>query len=230
MQMLHKGIGGRNSLTEKRAGEFMIQIDERSRRYLANHKIKKLQIGCGDHALSGWLNSDYMPKKPGVIHLDAKGVYPFPENTFDYVFSEHIIEHVPFSDGIAMLRESRRVLKGGGKVRIATPDLMFLHGLLSDPKSEIQEDYLRWATDRFVNDAPSCDPAFVVNNFVRSWGHQFIHSEASLRHAFQAAGFKAIERFTVSESDDDQLCKLENVARMPPSFLALESLVMEGTK
>ena len=80
-------------------------------RYLAQCDTPKLHIGCGGHVLSGWLNTDYDPELPMVMHLDARQHFPFKEETFDYIFSEHVIEHISYRDGMKMLTECFRVLK-----------------------------------------------------------------------------------------------------------------------
>jgi len=93
--------------------------------YLRSSAVPKLQIGAGKNLLPGWLNTDYDPL-PGAAYLDATTRYPFDADTFALVYSEHIIEHVPYSAGASMLRECFRVLKPGGVLRISTPDLPFL--------------------------------------------------------------------------------------------------------
>src|SRR6202035_5133821 len=95
-------------------------------RYLAQSKSPRLNIGCGGRELSGWLNTDYAPALPMVMHLDIKRCFPFKEETFDYIFSEHVIEHISYQGGVKMLMECFRILKKSGKIRISTPDLAFL--------------------------------------------------------------------------------------------------------
>ena len=45
-----------------------------------------------------------------------------------------MIEHLKYSDGQNMLKESFRVLKPKGKIRISTPDLQFLIDLTKRKK------------------------------------------------------------------------------------------------
>ena len=200
--------------------------------YLAQHLVRRLHIGCGPHLLDGWLNADFEPRARSVLCLDATRRFPLPSDTFDTVFSEHMIEHVPHAGGAVMLREAHRVLRPGGRVRITTPDLAFLLSLYTrsaDP-SPLQRAYTEWACATYVPDAPQADALFVINNYVRNWGHQFIYDERCLRAALARAGFVEIETRALNESDDPVLQGLENIDRMPAGFLALESLTLEARK
>jgi predicted SAM-dependent methyltransferase len=199
-------------------------------RCFAEQKIRKLHIGCGDNLLGDWLNSDFFPQSDRVLHLDATKRFPFSEETFHYIFCEHMIEHVSYADGLAMLRECYRVLKNNGKIRISTPNLQFLIDLYSDNKSELQKEYIKWATDSSIKGAPYYDDTFVINNFVRDWGHLFIYDEKTLRSSFEQAGFSKIIRCELNESQDELLRNLENEKRQPENFLKLESVTLEGTK
>ncbi len=82
--------------------------------YFQNHSVKKLNLGCGPHILNEWLNTDYSPQNPAVMFLDASQGFPFEDQTFDYIFSEHMIEHISYHDGISMLRNCHRILKPNG--------------------------------------------------------------------------------------------------------------------
>src|ERR1700728_316357 len=104
-------------------------------KYLSLHEIRKPQLGCGLHPLEGWLNFDYFPKERNIVHIDATGVYPFSDGTFHDTYSEHMIEHVPCPAGHSMLKKSWRVLKNGGKMRISTPNLVFLIALYESERS-----------------------------------------------------------------------------------------------
>jgi predicted SAM-dependent methyltransferase len=198
--------------------------------YIGNINQKKLHIGCGSNIIEGWLNADYYPKPLTVFHLDATKSFPFEDAQFEYIYSEHMIEHIPFPQGIKMISECYRVLSVKGKLRILTPDLSFLVDLCSTNKTEIQQAYIQWATDKLKYYVPFKDEAFVINNFVRDWGHTFIYNENVLRYIFEHAGFTNITRYAVNESSDEVLCNLENSTRMPEGFLQLETIALEGTK
>jgi SAM-dependent methyltransferase len=103
-------------------------------RYLAQSDVPKLNVGCHARVLTGWLNTDHHPILPMAIHLDTKRPFPFSKETFDYIYSAHVIEHMTYSHGVNMLRECFRVLKTSGKIRISTPDLAFLVDLTRPDK------------------------------------------------------------------------------------------------
>jgi predicted SAM-dependent methyltransferase len=192
--------------------------------------VQKLHLGCGWNLLPGWLNVDYVPERRGALYLDARRPFFFKDETFDYIFSEHMIEHMSYHDGLNMLGECHRILKGRGKIRIETPDLAFLIALYCDDKSPLQRDYIAWASRTFIRDAPEDNEVFVMNNFMRDWGHMFIYDEHTLKTAMITAGFTDIVKCELKQSKDDALCNLESLARIPTKFLELETIILEGTK
>jgi len=198
--------------------------------YFKNHDIKAFHIGCGINVRNDWLNADYFPQSDRVMHIDATKRLPFVDNAFDYVFSEHMIEHIPYPAGLNLLSECHRILKPNAIIRITTPDLSFLINLYGAEKSELQEKYIKWSIETFLpTDIPKVD-TFVFNTFVREWGHKFIYDEKVLRDSFQKAGFTNITKCKLNESEHDILRDLTNENRMPPGFLVFESFTLEATK
>jgi predicted SAM-dependent methyltransferase len=150
---------------------------------------------------------------------------------FDHVFHEHLIEHLNLEESIRFTGECFRVLRSGGVLRIATPDLEFLLGLSRQRKTTVQRQYVDWALRRFRADAPVCCDAVVINNFFHDWGHKFIHNGSSLAAVLRVAGFKRIERTDVGQSRHLELCGLERHGNaIPGEFNRLETMVFEATK
>jgi predicted SAM-dependent methyltransferase len=195
----------------------------------AEPAVKKLQLGCGGNYLEGWLDTDFQPMARHVLKLDASQPFPFPDNSFDYVYSEHMIEHMPYSGGVNMLLESFRVLKPGGRIRITCPDIQFLIDMYQG-KPGIHQEYSDWSCKEVISWAPFSDPVFTINNYVRSWNHQFIYSKTVLARTMQMAGFADLEEFNISESNDPVLAGLEIASRMKPGYLQLESMTIEAIK
>lgn len=199
------------------------------RNYMTRQGLKKLQIGCGPHGLTGWLNSD-LDARGNQMRLDATRRFPFEDGVFDFIYSEHMIEHVPWSAAMNMLRECFRVLKPGGVIRIATPDLEFLLRLLSADPAPKEREYLRYNWERWNPWAPDESGVYAVNHFMRAWGHQFIFDKVSLGKALTLAGFESVTYPPLQDSRYSELRELAAVNRMPDGFLEMETLVAEGVK
>jgi len=90
--------------------------------YFATTTTHRLHIGCGTCIKEGWLNVDIKPIA-GAEYMDAGRRFPFPCNSFHYIFSEHLIEHLNYFEARNMMDECYRVLRKGGVMRLATPSL-----------------------------------------------------------------------------------------------------------
>lgn len=198
-------------------------------RYFAEAHEPKLQIGCGSNLIDGWLNSDKTPISSNVIYLDAARRFPFPDATFAYVYSEHMIGSLSFERAQVMLIECFRTLAPGGKIRVATLDIEFLIDLCQDRNpSEPRLQYMEWFQAQ--TEMQYSGGIFLFNNFAKLYGIEFVYDEPTLRYAMAVAGFSDITRRDLNESDDAALRNLENENRMPDGFLRMESFILEGTK
>jgi predicted SAM-dependent methyltransferase len=179
-------------------------------RYLRNSQVRKLQLGTSNSLIGGWLNTDVLPTSREVVYLDATRRFPFRDNTFDYVCSEHMIEHIEYHDALFMLRECFRVLKPGGKIRMSTPDLRVLVGLFSNEKTTVRNFYVDWMTTKFLPDATFCKEVFLINNAFRAWGHQFLYDRETIEMTMKKVGFKDIRYYQPGVSDDENLRGIES--------------------
>ncbi len=203
------------------------------------NKINKLQIGCGHNLLEGWINTDLNPINNNVIKLDASKAYPFQDATFDFIYSEHIFEHLTFEQSVEMLKECKRVLKPYGVMRIAIPHQDFLFNILSEPKKDLHHRYCLWSAQRycknvydfFENGRMDEMHIYVVNNFYRDWGHQVIHSHKSLNSLLETIGFIDIQKKEIGDSEFSELRGIEKHGNIiPKEFNKLETLVLEFKK
>lgn len=56
--------------------------------------MKKLNLGCGKDLKEGYVNLDIVDYGGNQIHDINKFPYPFEDNTFDEIYTSHILEHV----------------------------------------------------------------------------------------------------------------------------------------
>jgi SAM-dependent methyltransferase len=200
--------------------------------YLASHPIRKLQLGTGTNVLEGWFNTDVAPASPNVFFVDSTRPLPFDDVTFHYVMSEHHIEHLTHAEGLSALRECHRILKPGGTLRIATPDLKVLLGLYSTPLDDLQDRYVRFITDSFLAGAHKYSPVFVINSAFYNWGHRFLYDRATLQDSIEEAGFVDIITAVPGESDDEHLRGVEKHGEFiaDEEMNRFETMVLEGRR
>jgi predicted SAM-dependent methyltransferase len=122
--------------------------------------------------------------------MDITGPLPVADATVDWVYAEHLVEHVTLKAGIAWLSEVHRILRPGGVARITTPDLRIY------AQSYVNGDGFFGKHRRRVNRAltgvaPAMAErgAFMFNQLFYVYGHRWIYDEQELRYALTAAGF-----------------------------------------
>lgn len=96
---------------------------------------KLLELGCGRgdflrefekaglncHGVDRDLNSQQFSPNIPIAFCDlSKNRLPYSDNTFDVVYHKSVLEHVVSPDHL--IKETKRVLKKGGKTIILTPD------------------------------------------------------------------------------------------------------------
>jgi predicted SAM-dependent methyltransferase len=203
------------------------------RDYLESHSVRKLQLGAGGNDPTGWLNTDIAPTRDEV-YLDATKRFPFPDGSFHYVFSEHMISVVSWEGGIAMLKECYRVLAPGGKLRVVTPNLAkFVQLLTGNPDADAQRFIAAKLRLTGWPESPVTG-AYIFNRQVREWGTQFLYDPATLRKSLELAGFKQITEYRVDEKTDPIFSEAEIRTRNEGSDLWVvnrwESMAFEAVR
>jgi predicted SAM-dependent methyltransferase len=200
--------------------------------YIKLHSIRKLHIAASNNLLPGWLNTDISLSHKSLVYMDATNQFPFDNNTFDYILAEHMIEHITYAGAQFMLRECFRVMKPGGRIRVATPDLRVLLALHEREKNPAQREYIEWAVTRFLPEVRECKEVHVINNFFQSWGHQFLYDQETLIQAFSSAGFHGLKLYKPGISEDQNLKEIESHGKQIESedINQFETIVIEGCK
>lgn len=168
-----------------------------------------LNIGCGTDYKTDWINIDNNSDNNIArldLNWDLRFPLPFEDNSVDYIFHEHFIEHLTVEEGQTALKDFLRVLRPGGVMRIATPDLeTTVDKYINLP---IEEDSVlkKFGLDFIKTKAERINIGF------RWWGHKWIYDWDELNRRLIEAGYKKIKRQKIYRSRHKELCNLETRA------------------
>ena len=160
-------------------------------------------LGSGNAPLPGWLNVDL--EGPVDLRLDLRGPLTLRSGSVRWLYSEHLIEHLTLEDGLALLRECRRVLHEDGVLRFAAPDLDALVEAYRGAWRE--QDWVQWPGHEWID-----SPARMLNTAFRAWGHQYLYDAEELQQRLREAGFSHTRVCTAGESEHGELAGLETRA------------------
>jgi predicted SAM-dependent methyltransferase len=128
------------------------------------------------------------------VHHDLAHGIPFADDCVDFVYSSHFLEHLFRPDALRLLRETHRVLRPGGVVRVCVPDLAHAIALYrKGEKERMLADYF------FVEDLES--------SLAR---HKYMYDFELLARALADAGFRNIVRCAYREGRTPDLALLDN--------------------
>lgn len=207
--------------------------------YIREIYVKKLVIGCGRLPKEGWINSDYLntgrtnwskkiiAKGYQFQEIDASKTLPFDENDLSFIFSEHVLEHLPEEVGKFFLKEAYRVLKPGGVIRTVVPDKDFYLNLKDDDEYvKLYINYCKKNDNTEVDHFPGVASLVAKRSLsVSITDHHWVPTLDMLIKQHEDAGFN-VKVCKYFESEHKPLINLEIDDRMR----ILESIVVEGTK
>jgi len=174
----------------------------------------KLHLGCGPNLLEGWHNYD--------TDVDIRAPLPWPDDSAELVFAEHVIEHVTMPEGVRFLAECYRVLKPGGALRLSFPDperVWALHTI------ELE----RYASALQAIGAKTVTREDCVREVLCGWGHLSAWTERLALVVVQAAGFAAYST-GYGLSPITELAGIDSHHEWAGDAARLETSVVEGLK
>jgi predicted SAM-dependent methyltransferase len=94
-----------------------------ARARLAAAPLIGINLGCGLMPCAGWINCDVRPL-PGVdLCCNILEGIPLADDFADYIAAIHLLQDLRYGDIVPALKDTRRVLKPAGVLRVAVPDL-----------------------------------------------------------------------------------------------------------
>ena len=178
------------------------------RRVLAGFPIIMDPLRCRLRAVvtrrAGWLNSDLGSE----FHIDALKRLPFPDNSVDYIYSQHFVEHITRPQACAFFAECRRVLRPTGVLRTSTPNLAYLVHIYCSSPDDMSNPFIRYLAAVELGKEKITRGEY-LNASVRTHGHLHIWDFDDLAAALSEAGFTNIQQMPYGESADPELRNLE---------------------
>lgn len=155
---------------------------------ILNQSPLLIHLGSGGEHKTGWVNID-LAGDPVELAWNLARPLPFPDGVADAVFHEHLLEHIPLAAGVGLMRESRRILKAGGVLRVGVPDAgQLLHSYVN------RDGYL----ERLHPNRPT--PLLAVQELFYWNRHCTMYDFDTLDFLARAAGFEGVQRRGFGES------------------------------
>ena len=126
------------------------------------------------------LPADYRLVWPEIELHDIRKNWPLKNKSVDFIYCSHVLEHFEKEETKQVLKESRRVLKKNGWLRIVLPDLKKMTGNYKNADDFCREFY------GFEKDEMSGWQRYLVR------GHQWMYDQKSLTKMLQEVGFKKV--------------------------------------
>jgi len=82
-----------------------------------------VNLGCGRDYRPGFVNVDINIAFRRDLWLDLRNPLPFADGSIDGIFCSHVLEHFPWDQTSAIVRECHRVLLPEGILRVGVPDV-----------------------------------------------------------------------------------------------------------
>lgn len=170
--------------------------------------MRKVQLGTGGNVLEGWENYDYP-------EIDVTKPLPFENDSIDFLFMEHLIEHLTHIQALTLFHECFRVLKAQGIVRVIVPDVCQI-------AKEADKHYYE-----FLQFYKLGSP---VHNIVCNHTHQSAWTRDMLRVFLVDAGF-GVEDAVLYSSVHKELDNIDGHGKaIGCEANNIESVAVEGTK
>ena len=83
----------------------------------------KLNLGCGNEILDGYINIDRYNNTGSVDMSCDIGELPFDDESVDEIYTSHVFEHIGLNEIYAVIEEWRRVLRDRGRLVMNLPNL-----------------------------------------------------------------------------------------------------------
>ncbi len=189
------------------------------RRYPPHGQLPRLlNLGCGPVVYVGWINADEYAFKRSLREkkfqpdwrLDITWPWKCQNDYWDGIFTQHVLEHVTYSEAVFVLKECFRTLKPGCWIRISVPGIR-----------KYIDFYEGRSKDSFFEQFPV--KALAISFLTQMHFHKSAWDGELLTKLLAEIGFQNAREVNFGEGMDNRLIKDQDVK-------AAESLYVEAQK
>ena len=184
--------------------------------------VVKVNLGCGPSGIKGWINydwgilpllskmpwarlildkirllpNDYLVNWAPLKLVDIRKKLPLSDESVDYIYCSHVLEHLEKWETRNILKECMRVLRRDGVLRVVLPDLKKMVKLYSSADIFCREFY-----------GFNKDQKIWSRRFIRA--HQWMYDDKSIFEEVKKAGFNDIKIVSGGQGKTPDLEKLD---------------------
>ncbi len=152
--------------------------------------LVKLNIGSGEDVFDGFINCDLYSER-AQVKCSATAL-TFPDEYADLIYTGHMIEHLDFHEGLAAIKEFKRVLKTGGTLEIECPNLDAICLAFVKASESEKVDLYR---------------ILFGSTWEKGGIHKFLYTPSQMRWSLNQYGFKNIRQAKPERHPDiESLC------------------------
>lgn len=118
---------------------------------------------------------------------------PFKNQTVQYIFTSHFLEHLEHNQAVTLLNDCYRVLKTAGKIRISIPDLEYAIKLYPKDKERMLQHYF-----------------FIDKSEGYHAQHKYMYDYEMIHKLLTQIGFKKVARYSFRKGDVPDIDQLDN--------------------
>ncbi len=164
---------------------------------------------------------------PGHVRfLNLRKRFPITDNSVDAIYASHVWEHLSRTDAERATKECCRILKEGGVLRLAVPDLRyFCESYLSSKDDDAADRFMDQIRVRSRGEKQS----FLIALYTLATdfhSHKWMYDARTLGVLMTSSGFTDVDEKKCFESAIPEITQVESPGRVSPEA----GIAIEGMK
>ena len=200
--------------------------------------LVKVNLGCGPSGIDGWVNYDwgilpfiskipflqrlifsfrllpsfYSAKWPKLELVNIKNKLPLKDNSVDYIYCSHVLEHFEPWEALDILKECKRVMKTESVLRIVTPDIRKMVNIYLNSGGNTRAAKILcnmwWGFDK--DKQPANFLGKISRSFTRE--HLWNYDEEEMEALMRSAGYEHLTWVSIGTGEVPDIDKLDSLS------------------